>query len=134
MRRTIRWNAYHHKMPSFEKELNLLHVWAVSWIHITSGCIKGIINLGLFPVSPSLFQHLLKPNLLLYSLINSLIRSKIHVDLLKTGFAVNDFTLLNLFFSNIKIWTKNPLKKIKWMGHSENRTRDLSHPKRESYH
>ena len=65
-----------------------------------------MINLGLFPVSPSLFRHLLKANLLLYSLINSLIRSKIHVDLLKTGFAVNDLshlTLLNLFFSNIKI-------------------------------
>ena len=31
-------------------------------------------------------------------------------------------------------WVKQGKRKIGKMGHSENRTRDLSHPKRESYH
>ena len=52
--------------------------------------------LSLFPTSPPLIQYLLKPDLLLYSLMKSLVRFKIYLDILKINFAVLELTLLNL--------------------------------------
>ena len=41
--------------------------------------------------------------------MNSLVRSKIYLDLLKPKFVVIDLTLLRLFLSNIKIFNRKTL-------------------------